>query len=87
MEKVYNRELGKFQAKVGLSSKDTSTKRTTTQNRANEKKEDDEVTPQMKKDFCQRVKKLPAPELTKFAAKVQEIQISSVKDVNQGEKL
>ncbi len=42
-----------------------------------------EVTSEMKRDFCARIKKLPAESITKFVQKVQQSQTTSIVETEQ----
>ena len=67
MERYYNKELAKFRSKLSLEKKATV----------------DEVTSDMKKELCSRIRKMTPELLTKFAAKVSEVQHSSVVDTEK----
>ena len=80
MERVYNRELAKFKNQVGMATGKRTQQKQKTQVEAKVAQVDevDDVTAEMKRDLIQRLKKMQADGITKFAAKCQEVQAQSV---------
>ena len=86
MERTSRREISKFRNQVGLPSQTTQPSSSVKKSSVAVKSDEaalQEVTSEMKKDFCLRIKKLPAESLTKFVQKVQQSQANSVAETGQ----
>ncbi len=86
MERTSRREISKFRAQVGLPPQTTQPSVSVKKSTVALKTDDQaflEVTNEMKKDFCARIKKLPAESLTKFVQKVQQSQSNSIAETGQ----